>query len=87
VCTAVWLLQSLGAVALLNNPYSYDTNVRCPQVASFDALKPLTSLSNLTCLYLEHNPLAKDFEYRMTVTKMLPSLQQLDATMVNRTIS
>jgi hypothetical protein len=58
-----------------------------PQVASFDALKPLTSLSNLTCLYLEHNPLAKDFEYRMTVTKMLPSLQQLDATMVNRTVS
>jgi hypothetical protein len=56
-------------------------------VASFDALKPLTSLSNLTCLYLEHNPLAKDFEYRMTVTKILPSLQQLDATMVNRTVN
>jgi hypothetical protein len=87
MCAQLYGYYNLWAVALLNNPYSYDTNVQCQQVASFDALKPLTLLSNLTCLYLEHNPLAKDFEYRMTVTKMLPSLQQLDATMVNRTIS
>mmetsp|Transcript_66192 Transcript_66192/g.130241 ORF Transcript_66192/g.130241 Transcript_66192/m.130241 type:complete len:365 (+) Transcript_66192:39-1133(+) len=57
------------------------------QVASFDALTPLTGLAKLTCLYLEHNPLAKDFEYRKTVTRMIPTLQQLDATMVNRTVS
>lgn len=57
------------------------------QVASFDALAPLTKLSNLNCLYLEHNPIAKDFEYRKTVTKMIPSLTQLDATFVNRTVS
>lgn len=56
------------------------------QVASFDALAPLTRLPGLTCLYLEHNPLAKDYEYRKTVTKLIPSLQQLDATMVNRTV-
>lgn len=57
------------------------------QVASFDALAPLTRLPGLTCLYLEHNPLAKDFEYRKTLTRMLPALQQLDATVVNRTVS
>lgn len=53
-------------------------------IDSFDALAPLQQLPSLSCLYLEHSPIAKDFEYRMTLTKMIPSLQQLDATMVNR---
>lgn len=53
-------------------------------LASFDALLPLTQLPKLQCLYLEHSPVAKDFEYRMKVTKMIPSLQQLDATAVHR---
>ena len=30
--------------------------------------------------------LYKDYEYRKTVTKMIPSLKQLDATMVNRSV-
>jgi protein phosphatase 1 regulatory subunit 7 len=57
------------------------------QVASFDALAPLTRLPALTCLYLEHNPIAKDYEYRKTVTRLVPTLQQLDANVVNRTVS
>jgi protein phosphatase 1 regulatory subunit 7 len=51
---------------------------------SFDDLLPLTLLNNLKCVYLEHSPIAKDFEYRKTVTKMIPTLEQLDATQVHR---
>eukprot|EP01040_Poterioochromonas_malhamensis_P011233 gene11234-12239_t len=51
---------------------------------SFDELKPITLLPNLTCVYLEHSPISKDFEYRKTLTKMLPKLEQLDATPVHR---
>lgn len=54
-------------------------------LAAFDELLPLTHLPKLECLYLEHSPLAKDFEYRIRITKLLPSLVQLDATNVNRT--
>jgi protein phosphatase 1 regulatory subunit 7 len=53
-------------------------------ISSYDDLEPLTTLASLSCLYLEHNPLASDFEYRMRVTKMLPSLVQLDADIVRR---
>lgn len=33
---------------------------------------------------LEHSPLSKDFEYRMQLTKLIPSLVQIDATLVTR---
>lgn len=51
---------------------------------SYDDLRYLAALPKLNCLYLEHSPIAKDFEYRMVVTKMLPTLEQLDATQVVR---
>lgn len=51
---------------------------------SDEKLQPLSRLPSLTCLYLEHSPIAKDFEYRMTVTRMLTRLDQLDATNVHR---
>ena len=53
---------------------------------SFESLTPLTQLTGLTCVYLEHSPISKDFEYRKTLTRMVPSLEQLDATPVNRTV-
>eukprot|EP01034_Spumella_vulgaris_P022507 gene22507-28636_t len=53
-------------------------------LSTFDSLACLSSLPKLNCLYLEHSPIAKDYEYRMRITEMLPSLQQLDATDVNR---
>jgi protein phosphatase 1 regulatory subunit 7 len=53
-------------------------------IDSFEALLPLTQLPALSCLYLEHSPLAADFEYRLQITRMLPALVQLDATSVNR---
>lgn len=51
---------------------------------TYESLKPLISLPALTCLYLEHSPIAKDFEYRKTLTRSIPTLKQLDATMVHR---
>jgi Leucine-rich repeat (LRR) protein len=51
---------------------------------TFDDLLPLTKLEKLKCIYLEHSPIAKDYEYRQTITKMFPTLTQLDATSVNR---
>ncbi|KAJ1433150.1 hypothetical protein B484DRAFT_447427 [Ochromonadaceae sp. CCMP2298] len=51
---------------------------------TFDSLTPLTKLPGLKCLYLEHSPIAKDFEYRKTTTRMILTLEQLDATRVSR---
>ena len=53
-------------------------------VADFDDLNGLTQLTSLDTLYLEHNPLAKDFEYRLRIARLLNSLTQLDADPVTR---
>ena len=55
-------------------------------LATYQDVEPLTKLPKLTCLYLEHSPIAKDFEYRKALTRSIPTLEQLDATEVNRTI-
>lgn len=49
-------------------------------VASFEALAPLQLLPCLSTLYVEHNPIASDFEYRMRLRRELTALTQLDAT-------
>lgn len=55
------------------------------RIASFEAVLPaLARLPSLSCLYLEGNPLARDFEYRMRTARALPALAQLDATPVLR---
>ncbi len=56
------------------------------KLPSFESLKPLMKLPALTCLYLEHSPIAKDYEYRKTLTRSIPTLTQLDATLVNRLV-
>lgn len=55
------------------------------KIASFDAvIGPLSRLPSLSVLYLEHNPLASDFEYRLRLAKGIPQLTQIDATAVVR---
>lgn len=49
------------------------------QIKEFDQLGPLLGLKHFTCIYLEHSPLAADFEYRMRLLKMIPTLTQIDA--------
>jgi protein phosphatase 1 regulatory subunit 7 len=53
-------------------------------LASMKQLEPLKGLPEISCLYLEHSPIARDYEYRKAITAMLPTLVQLDATEVNR---
>lgn len=48
-------------------------------VAKFEDVQ-LGGLPKLSTLYLEHSPLARDFEYRMRLAEAIPSLTQLDAT-------
>ena len=52
------------------------------KVETFDALEPLSSLTELTGIYLEYNPVADEFEYRKKLKEIVPSLTQIDATLV-----
>mmetsp|Transcript_529 Transcript_529/g.742 ORF Transcript_529/g.742 Transcript_529/m.742 type:complete len:162 (+) Transcript_529:90-575(+) len=54
------------------------------QIPSFNEVIKLAPLAKLECLYLEHNPIYKDFEYRIRTAALLPSLKQLDATPIRR---
>jgi protein phosphatase 1 regulatory subunit 7 len=49
------------------------------RVDSFGEVEKLVPLRRLETIYLEHNPLANDFEYRKRVAATLPPLQQIDA--------
>ena len=56
-------------------------------IESFDDIKLLSQLQKLTCLYLEHNPVAKMAEttcqeYRAQLKLLIPSLTQIDALLV-----
>ena len=54
----------------------------------FDAVVPLRDASangqlpELETLYLEYNPLASDFEYRKKLAEWIPTLKQIDATLI-----
>mmetsp|Transcript_19916 Transcript_19916/g.24396 ORF Transcript_19916/g.24396 Transcript_19916/m.24396 type:complete len:421 (-) Transcript_19916:98-1360(-) len=52
-------------------------------IANFeDGVHPLESLTNLEGIYMEYNPIASQFDYRTTLSKVVPNLTQIDATMV-----
>ena len=42
----------------------------------------LTPLVNLKTVYFEHNPIASDSQYRRKLKLSVPSLTQIDATMI-----
>ena len=48
-------------------------------VASFDDVERLRPLAQIKTLYLEHNPVSKDFEYRKRLAATLPSLTQVSS--------
>ena len=55
------------------------------RVATFaDVCDSLAPLAALRTLYLEHSPLAKDWEYRLRLARELPQLTQLDADAIRR---
>lgn len=49
------------------------------KVDSFAEVEHLQPLTKLQTLYLEHNPLASDYEYRIKLARIIPSLTQIDA--------
>lgn len=52
------------------------------KIKSFDGVSPLSNLPSLDTVYLEYNPVADDFEYRKRVKELVPSLNQIDATLI-----
>lgn len=53
-------------------------------IATFEAVAGLSHATSLQTLYLEHSPLARDFQYGMRVPQACPSLTQLDANPLRR---
>mmetsp|Transcript_10123 Transcript_10123/g.28846 ORF Transcript_10123/g.28846 Transcript_10123/m.28846 type:complete len:440 (+) Transcript_10123:92-1411(+) len=60
------------------------------KIESFDDVEPLkqpkangtSNAISLETVYLEYNPVAKEFEYRKRLAEWIPSLKQIDATMI-----
>jgi protein phosphatase 1 regulatory subunit 7 len=54
------------------------------KITTFSDVQPLCALGEhgLETLYLEYNPVADEFEYRKRLAEMIPSLKQIDATMI-----
>jgi protein phosphatase 1 regulatory subunit 7 len=53
-------------------------------VADMDLPRLSRTCPQLNTLYLEHNPIARDWAYRIDITKGLSSLVQLDADLIKR---
>jgi protein phosphatase 1 regulatory subunit 7 len=51
------------------------------EIAHFDDVQPLASLA-LETIYLEYNPLQEDPLYRKRIAETIPSLKQIDATLI-----
>jgi hypothetical protein len=58
------------------------------EMETYDAVVPLRDASSagqlplLETIYLEYNTLASDFEYRKKLAEWIPTLKQIDATMI-----
>jgi protein phosphatase 1 regulatory subunit 7 len=53
-------------------------------LSTYDDLEPLRSLPALTCVYLEHSPVAQHPDYRQRLVALVPTLEQLDAIVLDR---
>jgi len=57
------------------------------QITTFEDVEPLkdaasAGIQSLDTIYLEYNPVASEFEYRKRLKEWIPSLNQIDATMI-----
>lgn len=60
------------------------------EIATFEDVEPISVLGTrdeacLTEVYMEHNPIYKDFEYRKRLKNIIPSLVQIDANVIGAT--
>lgn len=51
------------------------------QIADWKCVDNLQNNKKLATVYLEHNPIAKDVQYRKKLKLALPTLQKIDATL------
>lgn len=51
-------------------------------IATYEQVEHLRGLTALDVVYLEYNPVASEFEYRMKLAQIVPSLTQIDANMI-----
>lgn len=54
------------------------------EIEDWSTLESLTVNKNLRTVYLEHNPITDNPNYRRKVMLLLPWLEQLDATLCKR---
>jgi len=73
-CNKTKDIDTLAACVTLEEIWMTDC-----MVATLDELTVLKALPKLTCLYLEHSPIAKIADYRHQIKAMFPDLLQLDA--------
>jgi len=52
------------------------------KIETFKDVDHLQELTKLDTLYMEYNPVASEFEYRMKLKQMVPSLAQIDANQI-----
>jgi len=66
-----------------NFPSLEDLWISGNNITSFDSISNLSLLgSTLEVIYLEFNPIDKDFYYRKTLKELIPSLEQIDANRI-----
>ncbi|OQS05579.1 phosphatase 1 regulatory subunit [Thraustotheca clavata] len=66
--------------SMTTNPLLEDLWLNDNLIDNFDQLQMLKTNTKLETLYLERNPIASDFEYRLKIQNTLPSVQKIDAT-------
>ncbi len=67
-----------------------DLWVSSNEIATFEDVEYISSLGTregacLTEIYMEHNPIYNDFEYRKRLKQIIPSLIQIDANVIGAT--
>jgi hypothetical protein len=54
------------------------------RIASWTGVAELAALADLGVVYLEHNPIAREWEYRIKLKRLVPQLTQIDAVEIRR---
>ena len=60
------------------------TNATHQRHPALPLVAPLEALPAVSCVYLEHNPVASEVDYRERLKTMLPTLTQIDAIALPR---
>jgi len=85
--------SSLHTIDLSSNPIESITGVEhihtleelwmtSTQLKTMEDLTPLVALPALSCVYLEHSPLAQMQGYHEKLQALIPTLVQIDANMI-----